>query len=192
MPSCRDPEITLQPYQRRKLRTIWVGLQAQTMNFLHYSWFLSHSSRLLQLESWLPLLSYILFITCQNVKRGQNPQFFKGKRPVWKCDWVKLKTNNHLKLRWKLNNRLCSLWLSLTLSSQWPPTRSFTDSRHESHPNPHETSCSAPDVTFRLKSDRTDYDILWIFTSRYFWMQQYRVLPPIHLLNVYQVNQTQD
>lgn len=60
-------------------------------------------------------------------------------------------------------------------------------SRHESHPNPHKSSRSAPNFTSRLKSDSADYDILWVFTSRYFWMQQtgvkYQVLPLIHLLN---------
>lgn len=34
-------------------------------------------------------------------------------------------SDNYIESRWKLDQRLCSLQLSLTLSLLWPPTRSF-------------------------------------------------------------------
>ncbi|KAM3596563.1 uncharacterized protein V6R79_016757 [Siganus canaliculatus] len=58
--------------------------------------------------------------------RQVSAVFQERKGRFLKCDWVTLKG---------------------------PPTRSFTGSRHESHPNPQKTSRSAPNVASRLRAE---------------------------------------
>ena len=63
---------------------------------------------------------------CKNVKTGQNLRFCRGGAGASRKVWLgQTQSDNYLESRWKLDRRLCSPRLSLTLSSPWPPTRSF-------------------------------------------------------------------
>lgn len=86
-------------------------------------------------------------------------------------------SDNYLESRWKLDQRLCSPQLSLTLSLPWPPTRSFDRLQTWVTPKPpykHQPLRSQTALTMTS----CEYP-----TSRYSWMGVSWGLPPIHLLN---------
>lgn len=119
----------------------------------------------------------------------------RSRLTVWKCDRVKLKANNHLRPRWKLNNCLCSLRLSFSLSPLTVTThQEFHWFQTWVTPNPlpppqeKKPSHSTSHFVSRLKSHSADcdqqvlFDLTWQDATN--GSQIYGVLHPTHLLNL--------